>query len=216
MWQPDPKRDLVLERVVDVRRELVWAAWTQPEHLKKWFTPAPWSVAECDIDLRPGGVFRVVMQSPEGEKFPSTGCYLEVVPNERLVWTDALLPGFRPSGNPFFTGILKLEVAGGRIVAGHHPAALAVGFHEDPQRPPPELHVRLGLGPRRQDHHGQVPHRQPLVERPGDAGEVGQGQLGIGLLGGHGRDRTADGRLARETISPRRGSAWPSAGTRSG
>ena len=110
--KPDPRLDLVLERVVDVPRELVWAAWTRPEHLRKWFTPAPWTVADCEIDLRPGGIFRTVMRSPEGKEFPNIGCYLEVVPNERLVWTDALLPGYRPAENPFMTAIITLESQG--------------------------------------------------------------------------------------------------------
>src|SRR5262245_26883143 len=88
---PDPHLDLVLERVVDVAPELVWAAWTEPEHLKKWFTPDPWQTVDCEIDLRPGGIFRTVMRSPEGKNFPNVGCYLEVVPNQKLVWTGALL-----------------------------------------------------------------------------------------------------------------------------
>jgi len=93
----DPKLDLVLERTVDVSPELVWMAWTQPEHLKKWFTPAPWTTVDCEIDLRPGGVFRTVMRSPEGEDFPGQGCYLEIVPHRKLVWTDALEAGYRPA-----------------------------------------------------------------------------------------------------------------------
>ena len=56
--QPDPKLDLVLERVVDVAPTLVWAAWTRPEYLKQWFTPAPWQTVDCEIDLRPGGIPR--------------------------------------------------------------------------------------------------------------------------------------------------------------
>ena len=48
---PDSALDLVLERVVDVPRELVWAAWTTPEHILKWFTPAPWKTVDCEIDL---------------------------------------------------------------------------------------------------------------------------------------------------------------------
>jgi uncharacterized protein YndB with AHSA1/START domain len=105
----DPQLDLVLEREIDVPRELVWEAWTKPEHIRKWFTPAPWTVTECELDLRPGGIFRTVMRSPEGQEFPNVGCYLEVVPNERLVFTDALLPGYRPSPEPFFTAIVTLE-----------------------------------------------------------------------------------------------------------
>lgn len=93
----DPKLDLSFERIVDTPRELVWKAWTQPQHLKPWFCPLPWRTIDCEIDLRPGGIFRTVMLSPEGKEFPGTGCYLEVVEYERLVWTNALLPGFRPA-----------------------------------------------------------------------------------------------------------------------
>lgn len=105
----DPTLDLVLERDIDVPAELVWRAWTQPEHVKKWFAPAPWTISECKIDLKPGGQFYTVMQSPEGQAFPNMGCYLEIVPNERLVFTDALAPGYRPSGQSFFTAIVMLE-----------------------------------------------------------------------------------------------------------
>ena len=119
LWTPDPKLDLVLERVIDVPQTLVWEAWTKPEHLSHWFTPAPWTVADCEIDLRPGGIFRTVMRSPEGQDFPHVGCYLEVVPIERLVWTDALLPGFRPAEKPFITAVItfKPEGSGTRYTA---------------------------------------------------------------------------------------------------
>jgi uncharacterized protein YndB with AHSA1/START domain len=117
MTPVDPKTDLVLERVVDVPPELVWKAWTTPEHLKKWFTPTPWKTVDCEIDLRPGGKFHTVMESPEGQQFPNTGCYLEVVPNAKLVWTGALLPGFRPANLsadvPFvFTAVIEMEPHG--------------------------------------------------------------------------------------------------------
>ncbi|TRZ99830.1 MAG: polyketide cyclase [Rhodocyclaceae bacterium] len=97
VYQANPKFDLTFTRIVDVPKELVWRAWTEPELLKPWFCPLPWKTIDCEIDLRPGGIFRTTMQSPEGQEFPGTGCYLEVVPNEKLVWTSALLPGFRPS-----------------------------------------------------------------------------------------------------------------------
>lgn len=115
----NPKLDLVLERVIDVSPELVWAAWTQPQHVKKWFTPAPWKTVECEIDLRPGGIFRTIMQSPEGQNFPNDGCYLEIVPMRKLVWTNALGAGFRPMkiesdhcGGLVMTGIILLEPQG--------------------------------------------------------------------------------------------------------
>ena len=112
VWRPDPKLDLVIERTIDVPPELVWTAWTRPEHTSKWFTPAPWTVTECEIDLRPGGIFRTVMRSPEGEEAVNLGCYLEIVPNQRLVWSDALLAGFRPSAHPFMTAIMTFERQG--------------------------------------------------------------------------------------------------------
>src|SRR5437667_5368289 len=99
--QPDPRLDLVLERVVDIPPELVWSAWTMPQHVKKWFTPAPWKTVDCEIDLCPGGIFRTVMRSPEGQNITNVGCFLEIVSNCKLVWTVALQPGYRPF-NPTF------------------------------------------------------------------------------------------------------------------
>ncbi len=138
-FKPDPKLDLVLERIIDVPRDLVWAAWTKPEHLSQWFTPAPWTVSDCEIDLRPGGIFRTTMRSPDGKEIANVGCYLEVVPGARLVWTDALLPGYRPAKNPFLTAIISLEARGNgtRYIATalHRDEAARnrheeMGFHE--------------------------------------------------------------------------------------
>ena len=120
--QPDLRLDLVLERIVDLAPERVWAAWTIPEYIKHWFTPEPWKTVDCQIDLRPGGIFRTVMRSLEGQEFPNAGCYLEVIANEQLVWTNALDPGFRPA-NPsaaevadcgliVFTAIISLAAHG--------------------------------------------------------------------------------------------------------
>ena len=108
----DPNLDLVLERMIDVPPALVWEAWTKPEHIMKWFAPKPWTVSECEIDLRPGGMCRTVMRSPEGQDFPGVGCYLEIVEGKKLVFTDALLPGYRPSENPFFTAVITIEPSG--------------------------------------------------------------------------------------------------------
>ena len=139
----NPELDLVLERVVPVTPELVWAAWTQPENLVKWFTPSPWTTPEAEVDLRPGGVFRTVMRSPEGQTVNNAGCYLEVVEHRRLVWTSALGPGFRPndfSGGGFpFTAILTFEPEGSgtrytarvqHASAEHNKAHAEMGFVE--------------------------------------------------------------------------------------
>lgn len=113
----DGHLDLVLTRIVKVPRPLVWKAWTDPDLLMQWFAPHPWTTVACEIDLRPGGIFRTVMRSPEGEEFGRDGpggCILEVVKHERLVWTDVLGPGFRPAREPFFTAVITLEeVEGG-------------------------------------------------------------------------------------------------------
>jgi uncharacterized protein YndB with AHSA1/START domain len=143
----DPKLDLKLERVIDVLPELVWKAWTQPEHLKKWFTPKPWQTSECEIDLRPGGMFRVVMRSPQGEDMPMPpGCYLEVVPNERLVWTGALLPGFRPAVHEpdgmVFTCVITLE----KVAAGTRYTALLLHRDEAGRKAHEEMGFHTGWG----------------------------------------------------------------------
>ncbi len=101
-------RELKLERVVDAPRELVWRCWTEPEHLRHWFTPKPWLTTECRIDLRGGGEFFTMMKSPEGGEYPNHGVYLEIVQYERLVFTDAYTVGWQPTENPFFTAIIEL------------------------------------------------------------------------------------------------------------
>lgn len=105
----NPELDLKLERTTDIPARLIWEAWTNPELLKQWFCPHPWQTTACEINLVPGGAFGTTMKGPEGEEFSGTGCYLEIVPNRKLVWTDALLPGYRPAEKPFFTGIISME-----------------------------------------------------------------------------------------------------------
>ncbi len=119
---PSPILDLVFERSIDISPEAVWNAWTTPESIKQWFTPVPWKTVEAEVDLRPGGIFRTTMCSPEGQEFDNAGCYLEVVDNRKLVWTNALMPGYRPVPGPnvegadcvsfVFTAILTFEPHG--------------------------------------------------------------------------------------------------------
>jgi uncharacterized protein YndB with AHSA1/START domain len=100
--------ELVLTRTVDVPRNAVWQAWTDPEQVVAWFAPKPWTTVNCQIDLRPGGIFSTTMRSPDGQDHGGDGCILEVVENERFAWTDALLPGYRPAEQAFFTAIIEL------------------------------------------------------------------------------------------------------------
>jgi uncharacterized protein YndB with AHSA1/START domain len=141
-FTPDPKLDLVLDREIDVPVELVWEAWTSPESIKEWFCPKPWSVSSCEIDLRPGGRFNTVMRSPEGQEFPNSGCYLEVVPNQRLVFTDTLLPGFRPSPKPFFSAALLLEPT----ATGTRYTAIAIHGNEETRKQHEEMGFHDGWG----------------------------------------------------------------------
>lgn len=97
----DPKLDLRFHRDVPISPAQVWEGWTQSTLLVQWFCPRPWKVVECEIDLRPGGIFRTVMQSPEGKNMPANiGTFLAIEPQRRLVWTNALGPGFRPQPQP--------------------------------------------------------------------------------------------------------------------
>lgn len=105
-------RDLILTRIVDAPCDKLFRAWTEPELLKQWFTPRPWSVSHAETDVRPGGANLVVMRSPEGQEFPQRGVYLEVVTNERLVLTDAYTAAWEPAEKPFMTVILSFEPVG--------------------------------------------------------------------------------------------------------
>jgi len=91
--------DLVLERTLDAPVALVWKAYTDPEHLKQWFAPKPYEISECELDLRPGGIFRIRMVGPDGfdTGHGNPGCVLEVAEGRKLVWTSALGPGYRPN-----------------------------------------------------------------------------------------------------------------------
>ncbi len=138
----DPQLDLVLEREIDVPVELVWKAWTTPEHVRHWFVPRPWTITSCEIDLRPGGIFASTMRSPDGQEFANVGCYLEIVPMRRMVFTDTLLPGWRPSSKPFFTAVLELEPKG----SGTRYVATAIHGEEASRKTHEEMGFHDGWG----------------------------------------------------------------------
>lgn len=148
----DPRLDLLLERVVDVPVEKVWAAWTIPEQLMRWFTPAPWSTVACELDLRPGGRFHTVMRSPDGQEFPNTGCFLEVIEYRKLIWTSVLEPGYRPAklsavseldcADLAFTAVLSLEPVDG----GTRYSALALHRDESDRKRHEDMGFHDGWG----------------------------------------------------------------------
>lgn len=131
--------DLVLTRILDAPRASLYRCWTEPELLKQWFAPKPWTTPIVETDVRPGGASKFVMRSPEGQDMPNEGVYLEIVPNERLTFTDAFTAGWTPAG-PFFVGVIEFEDApGGKTkytaTARHWTEEAksqheAMGFHE--------------------------------------------------------------------------------------
>ncbi|MEQ1653021.1 MAG: SRPBCC family protein [Hyphomicrobium sp.] len=105
-------RDLILERIIDAPRANVYRCWTEPELMKQWFTPRPYTTPVVEADVRPGGSNFILMKSPAGHEMPNHGVYLEVVPNERLVFTDAYTHAWQPSAKPFMTVVLTFADAG--------------------------------------------------------------------------------------------------------
>ncbi len=113
----DPKagdRELVITRLIDAPRRKVFQAWTDPTLLRQWFAPRPWTTSMAELDVRPGGASLIVMRDPEGRDFPNRGVYLEVVENERLVFTDAYTKAWEPSEKPFMTVVVTFQDEGER------------------------------------------------------------------------------------------------------
>ena len=81
--------ELVITRVFDAPRSLVWKAWTEPERVALWWGPRIFTAPVCRIDLRVGGEYLYCMRSPDGQDFWSKGTYVEIVPPERIVATDS-------------------------------------------------------------------------------------------------------------------------------
>lgn len=107
-------RELVLTRLIDAPREKLFRAWTEPKLMEQWFCPKPWYVSDVVTDLRPGGASSMIMNGPNGERFPNRGVYLDVAPNERIVFTDAFTDAWTPSEKPFFTAIVTFADEGGK------------------------------------------------------------------------------------------------------
>jgi uncharacterized protein YndB with AHSA1/START domain len=107
-------RELVLTRLIDVPRAKLWRCWTEAELLKQWFTPPPFTVPHAELDVRVGGKSLVTMRGPDGQDMTIPGTYLDVVENERLVFTDAYTGDWQPSQKPFMTAIVTLADEAGQ------------------------------------------------------------------------------------------------------
>ncbi len=105
--------ELVLERTLQAPRMAIWRCWTEPALMPIWFCPKPWYVSDVTIDLRAGGASSMMMNGPNGEKFPNGGVYLLVEEGQRLVFTDAFTSAWVPSGKAFMVGDIQLLDAPG-------------------------------------------------------------------------------------------------------
>jgi len=136
---PAANRELSLTRLIDASPEALYRCWTEPELLKQWFAPAPWSTPHAELDVRVGGSGYIVMSDPDGNEFGNRGVYLEIVPNRRLVLTDAYSDAWTPSEKPFMTTVLTFEPEAGKTrytarvlhwTEADREAHVAMGFHE--------------------------------------------------------------------------------------
>jgi len=130
----EPLHELTLSRLIAAPRLAVWRCWTEPELIKQWFTPRPWTTPVVETDLRPGGASYMLFRGPNGEEFPNRGVYLEVVPQQRLVFTDAYLEAWVLSAEPFMTAVVTFadEAGGTRYEARvRHWSEAAMMRHEE-------------------------------------------------------------------------------------
>jgi uncharacterized protein YndB with AHSA1/START domain len=102
--------DLMLSRVITAPREMIWRAWTDRASFEQWWVPAPAKCRVVDMDLRPGGSF-VTQISENGADFTPhlSACFLDIDDGKRIVFTNALVGGWRPAEHPFMTAIITLQ-----------------------------------------------------------------------------------------------------------
>jgi uncharacterized protein YndB with AHSA1/START domain len=105
---------LEMTRTFDAPRSLVWEAWTKAEHVAQWFTPRPLTTVKCEVDLRPGGVFRITMRMPDGLEHPMDAKFVEVVPPEKIVFVGKI-----EGDNEVHTTVTFTESGGKTTLAVH-------------------------------------------------------------------------------------------------
>jgi len=106
--------ELVTSRTFDAPLRLVWDAWTRAEHVAKWFTPRPLTTGDCEVDFRPGGVFRVVMTMPDGTPHEMRASFGRIVEHELIEFAGQI-----PDGNVVETTVRFTEAGGKTTLAVH-------------------------------------------------------------------------------------------------
>lgn len=124
-------QEFVAERIFDAPRELVWQAWTKPEHLAQWWGPKGWTLPVCEVDFRQGGIWLYCMRSPEGETSWGKAVYQEIVEPERLIYLDSFVDehGNPIDGAPEMLITVTFEDLGGKTRLATHaqfPSAAAL------------------------------------------------------------------------------------------
>lgn len=108
---PDTKRDLTLTRIIDAPREKLYRCWTEPELLKQWFAPLPYTTPVAEVDVRPGGSAYIVMRGPDGTEHPIRSVYLDIVPNRRVVSTNAFVEAWKPADTPVMPFMMTMSIS---------------------------------------------------------------------------------------------------------
>lgn len=107
---PNPKLDLTISRLIKAPPLAVWNAWTNPRSFEQWWVPAPARCKVVEMNLRPGGALVTEISENDGDFAPHlSACILDVVDGERIVFTNALVGGWRPAEQPFMTAIITFE-----------------------------------------------------------------------------------------------------------
>ncbi|HTL68049.1 MAG TPA: SRPBCC family protein [Lacunisphaera sp.] len=129
-------RELSLSRLIPAPPAVVYHAWVT--RFTHWWGPHGMTTPACEMDLRPGGVFRTIMRAPDGGEFHTKGVFLEVIPGKRIVFTDAFAPGWEPDADIFFTAIITFDAVpdGGTCCT-----ARALHWNKDAR----DKHERLGF-----------------------------------------------------------------------
>jgi uncharacterized protein YndB with AHSA1/START domain len=112
--QSTESHDLEITRILKAPRRLLWRAWSDPNLLAEWWCPKPWKTEVKAFDFYPGGAFHTYMTGPDGGESDNPGCFLEIVPEQRIVCTSMLTGGWRPT-SPWIgiTSIFSMEDAEG-------------------------------------------------------------------------------------------------------
>jgi uncharacterized protein YndB with AHSA1/START domain len=135
--------ELILTRLLDAPADKLFRCWTDPVLLKQWFAPRPYTTPVAQVDVRSGGASNLVMKSPEGQEIPCPGQYLEVVPNRRLVFSDAFTGNWNPKeGAPFMVATIGFEPEGNKT----RYTAVVRHWSEDDKKKHEEMGFHQGWG----------------------------------------------------------------------